>query len=115
MSLELAYLLMPIWAVLLARQIGVFRRPSQPDRTFKFIRAAHKWLIISCTMMPFVPLYGVLTNQVFAHTYMGSHRHAFTAGFISLMIMGVSSRVVPHPSGYQLQADEFTVGAFHSY
>lgn len=30
---------------------------------------------------------------------MGSHRHAFTVGFISLMIMGVSSRVVPILAG----------------
>lgn len=41
LGLELAYLLMPGWAILLARQIGVFRKPSQPDRTFKFVRAAY--------------------------------------------------------------------------
>ena len=98
-GLEAAYLLMPVWAVLLAQQIGVFRKPSQLDRTFKFVRAAYVWLAISCVMMPFFPLYGVLTHQVFAHTYMGSHRHAFTVGFISLMIMGVSSRVVPILAG----------------
>ena len=90
---------MPIWAVLLARQLGVFSSPSQPDRTFKFIRAAYVWLIISCSMMPLFPLYGALTRQVFAHTYMGSHRHAFTVGFISMMILGVSSRVVPILAG----------------
>ena len=50
-------------------------------------------------MMPFFPLYGVLTHQVFAHTYMGSQRHAFTVGFISMMILGVSSRVVPILAG----------------
>ncbi|MGC1648914.1 MAG: NnrS family protein [Candidatus Sulfotelmatobacter sp.] len=99
LGLEFAYLLMPVWAFLLARQIGVFRKPSQPDRTFKFVRAAYTWLLFSCVMMPFFPLYGVLTRQVFANTYMGSHRHAFTVGFISLMIMGVSSRVVPILSG----------------
>ena len=98
-GLELAYLLMPVWAALLAIQLGVFRRPSQPDRTFKFIRAAYVWLIIACAMMPFFPWYGVLTHQVFAHTYMGSHRHAFTVGFISMMILGVSSRVVPILAG----------------
>jgi hypothetical protein len=98
-GLEVAYLLMPLWAVLLAIQIGVFRKPSQPDRTFKFIRAAYVWLLISCGMMPFFPLYGALTHQVFAHTYMGSHRHAFTVGFISMMILGVSSRVVPILAG----------------
>jgi hypothetical protein len=100
-GLELAYLLMPVWAVLLAQQIGVFRKPSQPDRTFKFIRAAYAWLLVSCVMMPLFPLYGVLTHQVFAHAYMGSHRHAFTVGFISLMIMGVSSRVVPILAGME--------------
>jgi len=52
-GLEAAYLLMPVWAVLLARQIGVFGKPSQPDRTFKFVRAAYVWLLISCGMMPF--------------------------------------------------------------
>jgi hypothetical protein len=40
-------------------------------------------------MMPFFLLYGALTHQVFAHTYMGSHRHAFTVGFINMMILGV--------------------------
>jgi hypothetical protein len=50
-------------------------------------------------MMPLFPLYGWLTRQVFAHTYMGSHRHAFTVGFISIMILGVSSRVVPLLAG----------------
>ena len=98
-ALELAYLLMPVWAALLAVQIGIFRRPSQPDRTFKFIRAAYIWLVVACAMMPLFPLYGVLTRQIFAHTYMGSYRHAFTVGFISLMILGVSSRVVPILAG----------------
>jgi hypothetical protein len=98
-GLELAYLLMFVWAVLLAIQIGVFRKPSQPDRTFKFVRAAYIWLLISCGMMPFFPVYGILTHQGFAHTYMGSHRHALTVGFISMMILGVSSRVVPILAG----------------
>jgi hypothetical protein len=85
--------------VLLAVQIGVFWKPSQPDRTFRFIRAAYVWLLISCSMMPFFQLYGALTHQIFAHTYMGSHHHAFTVGFISMMILGVLSRVVPIPAG----------------
>jgi hypothetical protein len=50
-------------------------------------------------MMPLFPLYGVLTHQVFAHSYMGAQRHAITVGFISLMILGVSSRVVPILAG----------------
>ncbi len=98
-GLEIAYLSMPVWAALLAIQVGVFRHPAQPDRTFKFIRTAYVWLLLSCGMMPFFPFYGVVTHQLFAHTYMGSHRHGFTVGFVSMMILGVSSRVVPILAG----------------
>ncbi len=98
-GLELAYLLMPVWAVLLAIQLGVFSKPTQPDRTFKFIRAAYVWLIIANAMMPFFLVYGILMRQGFAHAYMGAHRHAFTVGFISMMIMGVAGRVVPILAG----------------
>ena len=98
-GLEIAYLLMPVWAVLLAIQLGVFSKPTQPDRSFKFIRAAYVWLIIANAMMPFFLVYGILTHQGFAHAYMGAHRHAFTVGFISMMIMGVSARVVPILAG----------------
>jgi hypothetical protein len=93
-GLELAYFIMPVWAFLLAIQLGIFSKPTQPDRTFKFIRAAYVWLIIANAMMPFVLIYGILTHQGFAHAYMGAHRHAFTVGFISMMIMGVAARVV---------------------
>ncbi len=98
-GLELAYLLMPLWAVLLAIQLGVFGKPTQPDRSFKFIRSAYVWLIIANAMMPFFLVYGIATHQGFAHAYMGAHRHAFTVGFISMMIMGVSARVVPILAG----------------
>ena len=98
-GLEIAYLLMPCWAVLLAIQLGVFSKPTQTDRTFKFIRAAYVWLIIANVMMPFFPLYNAVTRQYFAHAYMGAHRHAFTVGFISMMIMGVAARVVPILAG----------------
>jgi NnrS protein len=98
-GLELAYLMMPLWAVLLARQLGVFGQPGNPDRSFKFIQAAYAWLILATAMMPLFPLYGALTHQVFAHSYMGAQRHAITVGFISLMILGVSARVVPILAG----------------
>ena len=92
---------MPVWAVMLARQLGVFTGPAQPDRTFKFIRTAYGWLLFACFMMPFFLLYGSLTGQGFAHAYMGAERHAFTVGFVSLMIMGVAGRVVPILAGVE--------------
>ncbi|MGZ4819027.1 MAG: NnrS family protein [Terriglobales bacterium] len=100
-GLEIAYLMMPVWAVLLALQLGVFSKPTQPDRTFKFIRAGYVWLILANAMMPFFLVYGILTGQGFAHAYMGAHRHAFTVGFISMMIMGVAARVTPILAGVE--------------
>ena len=98
-GLELSYVLMFVWAVLLARQLGIFSTPGERDRSWKFIRAAYIWLLIAMGMLPFFPLYGVFTHQFFAHAYMGSYRHAYTVGFVSLMIMGVAGRVVPILAG----------------
>lgn len=98
-GLEASYVLMPVWAILLAEQIGIFRKPAQRDRTFKFIRAAYVWLLVATVMMPLFAVYGALTHQVFAHSYLGAQRHAFTVGFISMMILGVSSRIVPILAG----------------
>jgi len=98
-GLEISYLLMVIWAVLLVRQLRVFSTPARSDRSWKFIRAAYTWLVISMTAMPLCMVYGALTHQVFSHAYWGAHRHAFTVGFVSLMIIGVASRVVPILAG----------------
>ena len=98
-GLEVSYALMVVWAVLLVRQLRVFAPTSQPDRSLKFIRAAYAWLLFAMAMLPFLIVYGVLTHQGFAHSFMGSHRHAYTVGFISMMILGVASRVVPILAG----------------
>ncbi len=99
LGLEISYLLMVLWAVLLVMQLRIFSKTTEPDRSWKFIRAAYAWLLFSMAMLPFFIVYGVLTHQGFAHSYMGAHRHAFTVGFISLMILGVSARVVPILAG----------------
>jgi len=98
-ALEAAYVLMFVWAVMLVRQLGIFSTPADKDRSWKFIRASYVWLLASVAMLPFFLIYGALTHQVFAHAYMGAHRHAFTVGFISMMILGVAARVVPILAG----------------
>ena len=98
-GLELAFILMAVWAVLLVMQIRVFAKTSETDRSLKFIRAAYAWLLFSMAMLPFFLVYGVLTHQGFSHAFMGSYRHAYTVGFVSMMILGVSSRVVPILAG----------------
>lgn len=98
-ALELAYILMALWAVLLVIQLRIFTPTAQPDRSWKFIRAAYVWLLIAMLMLPFLIPYGMWTGQGFAHAFWGAHLHAFTVGFISMMIVGVSSRVVPILAG----------------
>jgi hypothetical protein len=98
-GLEISFILMAVWAVLLVKQLRVFARPAQPDRSFKFIRAAYTWLLVAMGMLPFFIVYGVATHQYFAHSYLGAYRHAFTVGFVSMMILGVASRVVPILAG----------------
>jgi hypothetical protein len=98
-TLEVAYLAMPVWTILLAKQIGIFSAPQRRDRSFKFIRTAYVWLLVAAFMLPLFPLYSAFTRQLFAHSWMGAYRHAFTVGFISMMILGVSSRVVPILAG----------------
>jgi len=65
------------------------------DRSTKFIRAAYLWMAVACLMVFAEPFYGRALGLRFSHAFHGAIRHAFTVGFISLMILGVSSKVVP--------------------
>lgn len=69
------------------------------DRSFKFLRFAYAWLLISMAMLLLMPFYNLATKQPFSHAYYGATRHAITVGFISLMIVGVASKVVPVLNG----------------
>ncbi|MFO0799692.1 MAG: NnrS family protein [Gemmataceae bacterium] len=88
----------------------VFGRSPEPDRSLKFIRAAYVWLLVSLGMALFLPVYQFALLPVlapasgaaqmgFSHAYYGAVRHAITVGFVSMMILGVSSRVVPTLNG----------------
>jgi len=49
-----------------------------------------------------MPLTG---SQVqFSHAFFGAYRHALTVGFITMMIVGVSSKIVPTLSGLDVQS-----------
>lgn len=98
-ALELSYILMVFWAVALVIQLRVFTPTARPDRSWKFIRAAYIWLLIAMIMMPFLIPYSSWVGEAFSHAFWGAHRHAFTVGFITMMILGVSSRVVPILAG----------------
>ena len=80
------------------------------DRGLKFIRAAHIWFIIAMAMLVFTPVYNFAiympvtgSPSPFSHAFFGAYRHALTVGFIMMMIVGVSSKVVPMLAGVELR------------
>lgn len=115
------WLMMVQWLttfVLLAVAIGTPRQyrmfgavpENERDRGLKFIRAAYIWFILATAMLVFTPIYNFgiympLTGShvPFSHAFFGAYRHALTVGFIMMMIVGVSSKVVPTLSGVDVR------------
>ncbi|HET6573200.1 MAG TPA: DUF1858 domain-containing protein [Fimbriiglobus sp.] len=106
----LSVLLLAGCVVALAVNWRVFGRATEADRGLKFVRAAYAWLLVSLAMLVALPAYqfGILpalapeshAAQIgFSHAYYGATRHAITVGFISLMIVGVASKIVPTLNG----------------
>jgi len=48
-----------------------------------------------------MPLTG--SHVPFSHAFFGAYRHALTVGFIMMMIVGVSSKIVPTLSGIDVK------------
>lgn len=97
---------------------GLLARPTEQDRSIKFVRAAVFWLHLSMVMLVAAPLYthvylpamgshtdgGRLAVQIgFSHAYYGAVRHAITVGFISLTILGMAGKVVPTLMGVDIR------------
>jgi hypothetical protein len=107
------------WALLgacglLVWEWKLWRRPEESDRSLKFLRAAYVWLFVSLGMLVFLPVhqFGLLrwlapesdaARMGFSHAYYGAIRHSITVGFVSLMIVGVSAKVVPTLLGVDLR------------
>lgn len=105
--------------VLLVAAIGIPRQyrlfgavpENERDRGLKFIRAAHVWFIIATAMLVLTPIYNFVIYPAvtgsyvpFSHAFFGAYRHALTVGFIMMMIVGVSSKVVPTLSGVDVRS-----------
>jgi len=94
----LPWLMLPIGAALIVVPWKLWRplpEPGRSDRSGKFIRIAFTWLFISFAMLLLLPVYQVVSGIAFSHAYYGAIRHAITVGFISMMIVGMASKVVP--------------------
>ena len=106
----IASVVLLVIAVATPFQYRLFARAPKDDRGLKFIRAAHVWFIVATAMLVFTPIYNFgiympLTGShvPFSHAFFGAYRHALTVGFIMMMIVGVSSKVVPTLSGIDMK------------
>jgi uncharacterized protein involved in response to NO len=108
----LASIVLLLIAIVTPFQYRLFGRvaKNEHDRGLKFIRAAHVWFIVAAAMLVFTPIYNfgiympITSSHVpFSHAFFGAYRHALTVGFIMMMIVGVSSKVVPTLSGVDVR------------
>lgn len=93
--LLLPWLILPVGVGLIVWPWKLWRPMPVIDRSAKFIRVAYAWLYVSFGMLLLLPVYIFISGQDFSHAYYGSARHAITVGFISLMIVGMSSKIAP--------------------
>ncbi|MBI3950739.1 MAG: DUF1858 domain-containing protein [Acidobacteria bacterium] len=109
---EITALILLIAAIGTPRQYRLFGPvpESEQDRGLKFMRAAYGWFIVAMVMLVVFPVYSVGIYQPltgakapFSHAFFGAYRHALTVGFIMMMIVGVSSKVVPTLSGVDVR------------
>ena len=89
------------WILLAAGTFSVvwpwrlWRATARNGRSAAFIRLAYAWLGLSLVMLLLLPAHQAVSGLPFSHAYYGAIRHAVTVGFVSQMIVGVSTLVVP--------------------
>lgn len=98
-ALELSLFGLLAALVIVIRSFRLYSVRIERDRAVRFIRAAYGWAILAMILLILLPVYDFAVGAVFSHAYFGAYRHAFTVGFISMMIVGVSSKVVPLLAG----------------
>jgi hypothetical protein len=97
--LMIPWIMLCVGVVMLVLPWRLWRPFEVRDRSGKFIRAAFGWLALSLLMLLALPAQLHLSGMPFSHAYYGAIRHAITVGFVSMMIVGVASKVVPALGG----------------
>lgn len=94
-ALYLPWTLLMVGSLMLVKAWRPWRAFPETDRSEKFVRASFAWLLVALSMLLFLPFYIQLAGVTFSHAYYGAIRHAITVGFVSMMILGISSKAVP--------------------
>ena len=61
----------------------------------KYLYAAYGWLVFAVLGIAALTYYHAVTGHPVPHALMGSYRHALTVGFITVIILGYSMRILP--------------------
>jgi hypothetical protein len=94
-GLLLGWVLLALGSATVVLPWKLWRRAERNGRSAAFIRLAYGWLGLSLVMLLLLPVYQAVSGLPFSHAYYGAIRHAVTVGFVSQMIVGVSTLVVP--------------------
>ena len=80
----------------------VKNQPNLPTGFRKYIRAALIWLFVSESALLTFTIYETLSGDQVPHALFGAYRHAIFVGFISMMILGCASKMIPLSKGVKL-------------
>jgi hypothetical protein len=94
-GLYLGWILLAVGVLAVVWPWRLWRPAARNARSATFIRLAYAWLGLSLLMLLLLPAYQAVSGLPFSHAYYGAIRHAVTVGFVSQMIVGVSTLVVP--------------------
>ncbi len=83
-----------VWAIGIMGRREAAPEPGVDHGYEKFLRLGYAWLLISAGMLVVFSAF-VLTGRSMDHAYVGAYRHALTVGFITTVIVGMASRIVP--------------------
>lgn len=94
-----AHLILFVTLVWLVVSWKIWKPFPDSDRSQKYCRIAYAWLLLAMLMLTMKPLYLWASGAAESDAYVGAVRHAFTVGFVSMMILGHASKVVPTLNG----------------
>ncbi len=92
-------------------QVDLSQTPI-PREYEKFVLHAYAWLALATLMIAAFTAYEVVTTHAVPHAMMGAYRHALTVGFIAMMIMGYSHRIIPVFTGNRVFSPRLLNGSF---
>ena len=77
--------------------------PGLDRRYEKFLRLGYAWLLISGAMLAVFSILA-LAGRDMDHALVGAYRHALTVGFITTIMVGMASRIIPVFRGVNLHS-----------